>query len=185
MNLDLIPHPSSGPVLRRAAAGIASITLAAALTSCSFEVGELEPVGEGESASADAAETEEAETGEQPEEGETEEAAGAESTGELPVDPSEAVAWDEETFWLSGTGEALYRLDWTASADTTLQLSHSGSANFIVVPYDADGTRLGGIANETGAYEGDSVLDDAAILGGAGEIEFIHIQADGAWTIGR
>jgi hypothetical protein len=101
------------------------------------------------------------------------------------VDPAEALAWDSETYWLSGSGDALYQLDWTASPGTALQLTHSGSANFIVVPYDADGARIGGIANEIGVFEGESVLDDAAILGGAGEIEFVHIQADGDWTITR
>ncbi|MCY9786032.1 hypothetical protein KIK06_19255 [Nocardiopsis sp. EMB25] len=184
----LVPHPQSGAVLPRAAAGVASIALAAALTSCSFNIGELEPVGED---ATPPAETEE--TGSEEQSGQTgaaEDGVGeGTNTGaageELPVDPAEAVAWDEETFWLSGSGDALYRIDWTPSASTALEFTHTGGANFIVVPYDADGIRFGSLVNEIGAYEGDTVLGDAVLLGDAGGIEFIHIQADGAWTMGR
>jgi hypothetical protein len=180
------PRPLRGTVLGRTCAGLASAALAVTLTSCSFQLGELEPVSEDASAPADAAASEETETAEQPEGSPAEETADTGETGaELPVDPAEALVWDSETYWLSGSGDALYQLDWTASSGATLQLTHSGSANFIVVPYDADGARIGGIANEIGVFEGESVLDDAAILGGAGEIEFVHIQADGDWTITR
>ncbi|MFI6576818.1 hypothetical protein ACIBFB_13530 [Nocardiopsis sp. NPDC050513] len=186
MKRDLIPHPLSGTVLARATAGIASAALAVTLTSCAFSFGELEPVGEERPTSASPAAAEETAAAEQPAEGGAEEVPAAEGVwNELPVDPSGALAWDDETYWLSGSGDALYRLDWTPTATTTLELTHSGSANFIVVPYDADGARLGSLANEIGAYEGNSVLEEAAILGSAAEVEFIHIQADGAWTIGR
>ncbi|PDP87280.1 hypothetical protein CQJ94_12345 [Glycomyces fuscus] len=188
MNRDLIPRALNGTVLTRATAGVASVALAAALTSCSFSVGELEPVGEGEPAPAASAEPEATDSAGQAAgggDGGEEAADTGDAGGELPVDPSEAVAWDEETFWLSGSGDALYRLDWTPSADSALQLTHSGSSNFIVAPYDADGTRLGSIVNEIGAYEGESLLEEAAILGGAAEIAFVHVQADGAWTLTR
>ncbi len=188
MNRHPIPRSLSGTVLARATAGIASVAFAMALTSCSFSAGELEPVGGGEPAPAGSAEPEATDTAEQVEGGEdaTEEAPETEGAdGGLPVDPSEAVAWDEETFWLSGTGDALYRIDWTPSAGSALQLTHSGSSNFIVTPYGADGTRLGNITNEIGVYEGESMLDEAAILGGVAEIEFVHIEADGDWTITR
>ncbi|RKS08240.1 hypothetical protein DFP74_3936 [Nocardiopsis sp. Huas11] len=183
---DLSPRTLSGSLRARTAAGIASLTLVAALTSCSFQIGELEPINEDASAPTDAAE--ETDTTEQAEEEQAEDTAETEpidDTAGLPVDPSEALAWDTETFWLSGTGDALYQIDWTAADTTTLQLTHSGSANFIVVPYDADGARLGSIANEIGVYEGSIELGEASILEGAEAIEYIHVQADGEWTLTR
>lgn len=191
MNRVLVLRPLTGNVLVRAAAGLAAVTFATAVTSCSFSVGDLRPVGQEESAPTDAAEageTETAEADEQPaeEEGETEEAADAGAGAGMPVDPADAVVWDDATYWLSGSGDALYQLEWTPQANAALELTHTGTANFIVVPYDAEGTRMGSIANDIGAVESEFVLEEEeAIFGDAGEIEFIHVQADGDWTISR
>ncbi|WP_233571149.1 hypothetical protein [Nocardiopsis sp. Huas11] len=172
--------------------GTASLALAAALSSCScsFSVGELEPVGEDATPPTDSAPAEETGTAEQDtEDGTTEEAAEepADTGSEegLPMPASEALTWDSDTYWLSGTGEALYRLDWTPSADMTLELTHSGSSNFIIVTYGADETRHASIVNEIGAYEGSVTLGDLPLLDGPEAVEYFHIQADGPWTIGR
>ncbi|WP_017588913.1 hypothetical protein [Nocardiopsis ganjiahuensis] len=189
MNRVLVPRPLTGNVLVRAAAGLAAVIFATAVTSCSFSVGDLRPVGEEESAptDAEAEETEAAEADEQPaeEEGEAEEAADADAGSAMPVDPADAVVWDDETYWLSGSGDALYQLEWTPQVNASLELTHTGTANFIVVPYDAEGVRMGSIANDIGAVESEFVLEEGAIFGDAGEIEFIHVQADGDWTISR
>lgn len=183
------PSPA-GPVLARTAAAIASLTLATALTSCSFSVGELEPVN-GEEPSATPTMAAEPDAAEQGEESPVEDApdtgdAGDADTGDgLPMDASQAQAWAEDNYWLSGTGEAFYRLDWTLANSTTLQLTHSGSSNFIIVTYGADGTRYASMVNEIGAYEGGVTMSDLPLLDGPEAVEYIHIQADGAWTIGR
>ncbi|MFE3456611.1 hypothetical protein ACFXKD_03630 [Nocardiopsis aegyptia] len=183
--------PLSGTVLARATAGIASLVLATTLTSCSFSLGELEPVGEESAAPADSDTAAETDTAEQDGEGtatedvieehsETEDAQNV-----LPMAASEALTWDSETYWLSGTGEALYRLDWTPTSDMTMELTHSGSSNFIIVCYGADETRYASIVNEIGAYEGSVTLSDVPLLDGAEAVSYLHIQADGPWTIGR
>lgn len=192
MNPEPTFRPASAGALTRMGAGVAALALAAALTSCSFSAGELNPIGSA-AAPSDAAAPADTDTAGQDatdqnrdgQDGAGEPADTGGAGGGLPVDPSEAVAWDGDTYWLSGTGDTLYRLDWTASAATTLQLTHAGSANFIVVPYAADGTRLGSVANEIGAYEGSSVLGEAVIGGAPEEVEFLHIQADGGWTLAR
>ncbi|WP_156365826.1 hypothetical protein [Nocardiopsis sp. NRRL B-16309] len=181
----------SGTVLARATAGVASLVLAATLTSCSFSLGELEPVGGETSAPAEEAPAEETDTAEQDTEtGTTEDAAEepadtADSQNVLPMPASEALTWGSDNYWLSGTGDALYRLDWTPSSDMTLELTHSGSSNFIIVTYGADETRYASIVNEIGAYEGSVTLGDLPLLDGAEAVDYLHIQADGPWTIGR
>ncbi|MGW9350305.1 hypothetical protein [Nocardiopsis flavescens] len=189
MNHGPLSRPVRGGALTRAGAGVASVTLAVALTSCSFALGDLEPVGGGEAAPTGAA-TPPGTEAVAPEDtaGETADAADADAPdteGGLPVDPAGAVPWDTDTYWLSGTGDALYRLDWTASAATTLQLTHGGDGNFIVVPYTADGNRVGSVVNEIGVYEGASPFSEAVIGAAPEEVEFLHIQANGAWTLGR
>ncbi|GAA1072567.1 hypothetical protein [Nocardiopsis metallicus] len=190
MNLDLNPGSPRCTLLARAAAGTASLTLAVALTSCSFQIGDLQPVGEDTSAPVDSAEEPVTDADEQPEEDgaagdEAEEAAVDGTQDELPMDPAEAVTWAGDNYWLSGSGDAFYRLDWTLADSTTLQLTHSGSSNFIIVTYGADGTRYASMVNEIGDYEGSTTMSDLPLLDGPEAVEFIHIQADGAWTIGR
>lgn len=136
--------------------GVAHLVLAAALTSCSFSAGELNPLG-GAAAPPDAPAPADTDTAGQ--DGADQDGAGQDGAGEpadtggagggLPVDPSEAVAWNGDTYWLSGTGDALYRLDWTASAATTLQLTHAGDANFI---------RLSGVETRSFRTGGNTLL---------------------------
>ncbi|WP_304454661.1 hypothetical protein [Nocardiopsis sp. YSL2] len=191
MSSHLTLAPLSGTVLARATAGTASLVLAATLTSCSFSLGELEPVGEDAVAPAESTPSAEPDTAEQDGEGAaTEDVIAEHSETEdaqnvLPMDASEALTWDSETYWLSGTGEALYRLDWTPSSDMTLDLTHSGSSNFIIVTYGADETRYASLVNEIGAYEGSVTLGDLPLLDGAEAVDYLHIKADGAWTIAR
>lgn len=188
MNSVLVPRSLTGTVLARATAGLAAVTFAVALSSCSFSVGDLRSVGEEESAPAEAAEaddveeTEEAEAVEQSEEGEAEEVTDGLT---MPVDPADAEVWDDATYWLSGSGDVLYELEWTPQTNAVLELTHTGVSNFIVVPYDAEGTRMGNIANEIGATEMEFALTEMDLFGGAEDIEYIHIQADGDWTISR
>ncbi|GAB2506177.1 hypothetical protein [Nocardiopsis aegyptia] len=191
MSSNLIPFPLSGTVLARSTAGIASLVLATTLTSCSFALGELEPVGEESAAPAESTPSAEPDTAEQ--DGEStaaedvieEHSEAEDAQNVLPMAASEALTWDSETYWLSGTGEALYRLDWTPSSDMTLDLTHSGSSNFIIVTYGADETRYASLVNEIGAYEGSVTLGDLPLLDGAEAVDYLHIQADGAWTIAR
>jgi hypothetical protein len=191
MNLDLNPGSPHGTLLARAAAGAAALTLAAALTSCSFQIGELEAIGEDSSEPVDSAEEPETDTDGQAEEDGTAEddseeaAAGGGTQDELPMDPSEAVTWAGDNYWLSGSGEAFYRLDWTLTDSTTLNLTHSGSSNFIITTYGADGKRYASMVNEIGVYEGSTTMSDLPMVDGPEAVEFIHINADGSWTIGR
>jgi hypothetical protein len=180
---NLTPNPLSGTVLTRATAGVASLALAMALTSCSFSFGELEPVG------GDA--TPPADTTEQVAEDTTDDAGAVDpvdtenSDSEFPMDPAEALTWAGDTYWLSGTGTAFYRLDWSLSSSTTLQLTHSGSSNFIIETYGADGNRYASLVNEIGAYEGPSVIADLPMVDGPEAVSYVYIRADGAWTIAR
>lgn len=188
MSRNLTPGPLNSTVLARAAAGVASVALAVTLTSCSFSFGELEPVGEGATPPVDTVEQteEEATTDEEPvDDGAAEPVDSGETDGEFPVDPAEALTWADDTYWLSGTGDAFYRLDWTPSSGTTIELTHSGSSNFIIVCYGEDGTRYASIVNEIGVYEGSTALADVPLLDGPEAVEYIHIQADGAWTLTR
>ena len=187
MNRSTTDSPlSTGTVITRAAAVIGSLTLAAALTSCSFSFGELQPVGEEESS---AAPVEEPDPAEQAEESPAEDApapdTAPDSGGGFPVDPAQAQVWAEDVFWLSGSGEAFYRLDWTPSSSTVMELTHSGSSNFIIVTYGTNGERYASIVNEIGAYEGSSALADLPLLDGPEAVDYLHIQADGPWTLAR
>lgn len=57
--------------------------------------------------------------------------------------------------------------------------THSGSGNFAVVSYDADGDRIDLLVNEVGAYEGRRPIN---LLIGE-EVAFMEISANGSWTI--
>ncbi|MDA2811581.1 hypothetical protein O4J56_13145 [Nocardiopsis sp. RSe5-2] len=189
---NLTLHPPAGAVLARAATVAASVSLAVGLSGCSFSIGETEPVGEEQGSSA-------AEEGYDIDEGNgeasaddaaaedgAEEAADGEDPGDgLPMDASEAQTWPSDSYWLQGTGEGLYRLEWTPTDDTTVQMTHSGSSNFIINSYGEDETRYASLVNEIGVYEGSARFGDLPMLDGSEAVAYLHVQADGPWTIGR
>ncbi|MDA2803634.1 hypothetical protein [Nocardiopsis suaedae] len=190
-------HPPAGAVLARAAAVVASVSLAAGLSGCSFSIGDPQPVGEEQEGSAD-------EEGYDIDEGDGEASADdadaqdadAQDGGEtgtdvenpndgLPVDASQATTWASDSYWLQGTGEGLYRLEWTPTDDTTVELTHSGSKNFIIETYGEDGDRYASLVNEIGVYEGSSRFGDLPMVDGSEAVVYLYVRADGAWTIGR
>ncbi|WP_306366996.1 hypothetical protein [Nocardiopsis sp. CC223A] len=188
MNRSITFPSPTGTVLARAAAAIASLTLATALTSCSFSVGELEPIDGEESATTEPtadAEPDATEQGGESPVADTPDTGDTDTAGGLPMDASQAQAWAEDNYWLSGSGEAFYRLDWTASTATVLELTHSGTGNFIISPYSEGGEGLGSIVNEIGVYEGSVTLTDVLIGATPEEVAYLHIRANGPWTIGR
>lgn len=190
---NLTLHPPAGAVLARAAAVAASVTLAVGLSGCGYTQGDPERVGlseEGGSAAeeenggdegADAAEAEDADA----EDGAEEAPDGGNPADGLPMDASEAQTWPSDSYWLQGTGEGLYRLEWTPTDDTTVQMTHSGSSNFIINSYGEDEKRYAGLVNEIGVYEGSARFGDLPMLDGPEAVAYLHVQADGAWTIGR
>lgn len=60
-----------------------------------------------------------------------------------------------------------------------LEFSHSGSGNFSVVSYTADGDRIDLLVNEIGNYSGRRPIN----LFDGDEVAFIEVSADGSWTI--
>lgn len=75
----------------------------------------------------------------------------------------------------SGSGDSVVELPGNVAGCTKAHLTHSGSRNFIVVPYDANNERISSLANEIGPYNG-SVKWDARAAS-------LEVKADGAWTI--
>jgi hypothetical protein len=58
---------------------------------------------------------------------------------------------------------------------TKITLSHFGSKNFVVVPYDANNERLMSYVNEIGRYDGTSRWNPAT--------RSVEIEADGRWVM--
>lgn len=75
----------------------------------------------------------------------------------------------------NGRGDSVVELPDTLAGCTKVKLTHTGKANFIVVPYDVNNERKMGLCNEIGAYEGTVKWDARAAS--------LEVTADGAWTI--
>lgn len=75
---------------------------------------------------------------------------------------------------LSGSGDDVIDVK-RLQQHTKASLIHTGSRNFIVVPYDASNNRRSSLVNEIGAYEGTVKWDQRA--------DTLEITADGEWTI--
>ncbi len=58
---------------------------------------------------------------------------------------------------------------------TKATLTHDGTRNFIVVPYDANNSRRSSLVNEIGKYSGTVKWDAKA--------DTLEIKADGSWSI--
>lgn len=78
-----------------------------------------------------------------------------------------------ETIVLSGRGDDVVTIS-KPNVAVMVQLSHSGSSNFIVTAWD--GERRQGLVNEIGVYQGVVALDFLDH-----HTDEIEIQADGAW----
>lgn len=188
-------QPPAGSVLARAATMVASVSLAVGLSGCSFSIGATEPVGEERGGSAAEEEAEEEDGGGASADDADAQDAAADDADEaadgenpldgLPVDASQAKTWASDSYWLQGTGEGLYRLEWTPTDDTTVELTHSGSKNFIIESYGEDGERYASLVNEIGVYEGSSRFGDLPMVDGSEAVAYLYVRADGAWTIGR
>ncbi|WP_017624770.1 hypothetical protein [Nocardiopsis chromatogenes] len=189
-------HPPAGTALARAATVIASVSLAVGLTGCSFSIGDPQPVGEEQEGSAaeEGYDIDEGDGDASADDADAQDAAADDADeavdGEnpldgLPVDASQAKTWASDSYWLQGTGEGLYRLEWTPTDDTTVELTHSGSKNFIIESYGEDGERYASLVNEIGVYEGSSRFGDLPMVDGSEAVAYLYVRADGAWTIGR
>ncbi len=77
----------------------------------------------------------------------------------------------------SGFGDQVIELKKALSSNTLLNLSHTGSSNFIVWTYDNNGKKLELKINKIGAYSGQKFLGS--------RVKYISIQSDGDWTIRR
>ncbi len=76
----------------------------------------------------------------------------------------------------SGSGDNVIDVDSSKQGGCTkVTLTHAGSENFIVVPYDDQNNRMISYANEVGKYEGTSKWNR--------KTDSIGIDADGMWTI--
>jgi len=73
-----------------------------------------------------------------------------------------------------GTGDDIIECG-DLSRYTKARLTHSGKANFIVVPYDGNNNRLSSLVNEIGQYKGTVKWEPKA--------RSVEVNADGDWEI--
>ena len=91
------------------------------------------------------------------------------------IDPAtSAPAWDRASP-LMGTGDAVYRVVPPSSGLVTVTLTHEGDENFAVSAYPEGGGFPDLLANEIGAFTGETVLPDGTWL--------LEIVADGTWSL--
>jgi hypothetical protein len=91
------------------------------------------------------------------------------------IDPAtSAPAWDGASP-LMGTGDAVYRVVPPSSGLATVTLTHEGDENFAVSAYPEGGGFPDLLANEIGAFNGQTVLPDGTWL--------LEIVADGTWSV--
>jgi len=74
----------------------------------------------------------------------------------------------------TGKGDSVINVGQVAGC-TNAALTHNGTDNFIVVPYDASNSRRSSLVNEIGRYSGTVKWDAKA--------DTLEIKADGSWSI--
>jgi hypothetical protein len=85
---------------------------------------------------------------------------------------------------LTGSGpDVLVPIDLTSGV-AVFNMTHSGTSNFIVTLYADDGDYVDNLANEIGAYSGEtSVTVNGGLFNASPGIHWVTVDADGDWTI--
>jgi hypothetical protein len=84
----------------------------------------------------------------------------------------------------SGTGDSVTAPFELAIGTIEFMLTHSGSSNFIVWLYSANGEVIDLLANEIGAYGGSKLVEvQADSWGAAPGVHVLAVIADGAWSV--
>lgn len=84
-----------------------------------------------------------------------------------------------EAFTVEGTGDDVIDFSIPGDEPAVAEIAHTGSSNFAVLSYTAQGERIDLLVNTIGSYEGNRPVN---FLQGE-EVGELEITADGPWTI--